>query len=68
MGSTEHNQPVQLQQCFFQENGGWYIHMTDEDIGPYADKADAQMALMYYSLRALWPDEKELRSFARNGS
>ena len=56
-----------LQKCFFQKNGNWYIHLPEKDIGPYDDKADAQMALMYYSVRALWPSEKQLRSFTRHG-
>ena len=56
-----------LQKCFFQKEGNWYIHMPEQDIGPYDDKADAQMALMYYSVRALWPSEKQLRSFTRHG-
>ena len=69
MASPAEKSPSQanLQQCFYIQDGRWYIHMPGQDIGPYDDKADAQMALMYYSVRALWPTEKELRTFARHG-
>ena len=56
-----------LQKCFYQKDGNWYIHMPEQDVGPYDDKADAQMALMYYSVRALWHSERQLRSFTRHG-
>ena len=67
MGSSAARKQHQLQQCFFQNDGSWFIHMPDQDIGPFDDKADAQMALMYFSLRAGWPNAKELRNFARHG-
>lgn len=63
--AIDHNH--QLQQCFFQRDGDWFIHMSEREVGPYEDKADAQMALMYYSVRAFWPTEKQLRNFARYG-
>ncbi len=56
-----------IQQCFFQQDGEWFIQMKREKVGPFGDKADAQMALMYYSIRALWPDDKQLRCFVREG-
>lgn len=59
--------PHSIQQCFYQKNGEWFIQMKQESIGPFADKSDAQMALMYYSVRTLWPDDKQLRCFARQG-
>lgn len=65
--STNTNSEDSVQQCFFHQNGEWFIQMKQEHIGPFADKMDAQMALMYYSIRALWPNDKELRRFARQG-
>jgi len=65
--NTTANAEDSVQQCFCQKNGEWFVQMKQELIGPYADKTDAQMALMYYSVRALWPTEKELRCFARQG-
>ena len=56
-----------IQQCFFKQGNEWFIQMKQESIGPFADKADAQMALMYYSVRALWPSDKQLRCFVRQG-
>lgn len=57
-----------VQQRFFKKREGWYVSIDDSKIaGPYADKADAQMALMYYNVRTLWPSAKQLREFVRQG-
>lgn len=57
-----------LKQRFFKTDGHWYVSSSnDESIGPFSDKADAQMALLYYSVRSFWPNPKQLREFARNG-
>jgi len=62
------NLAVNLQQRFFKRDGTWYINIDEQNIaGPYPDKADAQMALMYFSARTLWPTDKQLREFARIG-
>lgn len=53
---------------FCKRHGGWFIkHGDTEFAGPFADKADAQMALLYYSARQFWPNQKQLREFARRG-
>lgn len=53
---------------FCKRRAGWFVrHGPSEYAGPFADKADAQMALLYYSARLFWPDEKQLREFARRG-
>jgi len=57
-----------LQRCFHKRKSGWFVqHSEQNSAGPFADKADAQMAMLYYSARTLWPSEKQLREFARNG-
>lgn len=52
---------------FFRDQSGWFVNDSDCSHGPYADKAEAQTALMYYSLRTAWPTEKQLREFVRIG-
>ena len=57
-----------LQQRFYLRDGAWYVkHGDQSSAGPFADKADAQMAMLYFSARAFWPSEKQLREFARSG-
>ena len=59
---------LNLQQRFFKKHDGWYVNVdTDNYAGPYSDKADAQMALMYYNVRTFWPSAKQLRAFVRKG-
>ncbi|MBT8138800.1 MAG: hypothetical protein KJP25_03455 [Gammaproteobacteria bacterium] len=53
---------------FCKKHGGWFVrHGDTELIGPFTDKADAQMALLYFSARLFWPNDKQLREFARHG-
>jgi len=54
-----------LKQCFFHNGGEWFIKVNSESIGPFLDKADAQMALLYFNVKAFWPSDKQLRSFVR---
>jgi hypothetical protein len=56
-----------LQRSFLHREGGWYVEADKKLIGPFADKAEAQMALMYYKIRTCWPSAKQLREYARNG-
>ncbi len=49
---------------FFKRGDGWYYTTRENiDMGPYADKAEAQMALVYFIERTQWPDEKQLRAY-----
>ena len=48
---------------FVRSEGKWYIVTEEGRLGPYADKADAQLALLFYSQRLSKPSEKQLRSF-----
>ena len=57
-----------LQRCFHKSRGGWFVqHGECEKAGPFVDKAEAQMAMLYYSARMFWPSEKQLREFTRSG-
>ncbi|MBT8149535.1 MAG: hypothetical protein HKO71_07110 [Pseudomonadales bacterium] len=66
--SAEHSARIAVQQRFYLQNGAWFVKHNDQQAaGPFADKADAQMAMLYFSARAFWPNEKQLREFARSG-
>ncbi|MDB2409327.1 hypothetical protein N9W57_01725 [Pseudomonadales bacterium] len=57
-----------LKNCFFIRNGLWFVTNTqNEQAGPFSNKADAQMALLYYVGRTCWPSAKQLREFTRFG-
>jgi hypothetical protein len=59
-------QPNPLKNCFAIKNGAWFVtNANDEQAGPYSNKADAQMALVYYVARTCWPSAKQLREFTR---
>ena len=51
---------------FTQKNGSWFITDSNGHIGPFNDKSEAQLALVYYSYRTTWPTAKELRAFTRS--
>ncbi len=49
---------------FFKRDDGWYYTTRENvDMGPYGDKAEAQMALVYFIERTQWPDQKQLRAY-----
>jgi len=49
---------------FFRKDGAWFYQTRDcMDIGPFADKAEAQMALVYFIERTEWPTAKQLRNY-----
>ncbi len=57
-----------VQENFIFKKGNWFIIAENGmQVGPYADKADAQLALLYYKVRSFWPNDKELRKFGREG-
>jgi hypothetical protein len=57
-----------LKNCFSIKNGVWFVTNADnEQAGPYSNKSDAQMALVYYVAQTCWPSAKQLREFARGG-
>ncbi len=49
---------------FFKRDNGWfYTTRENVDMGPFDDKAEAQMALVYFIERTQWPDQKQLRAY-----
>jgi hypothetical protein len=57
-----------LKNCFSIKNGFWFVtNKRNEQAGPFNDKSEAQMALLYYVGRTCWPSAKQLREFSRLG-
>lgn len=62
-----------LKDIFIKDDKGWFIANPDNPQqdrkfkGPYADKAEAQMALCFFKTQLQWPSAKELRCFTRQG-
>ncbi|MBT5293208.1 MAG: hypothetical protein HOO01_07065 [Cellvibrionales bacterium] len=57
-----------LKNCFAIKNGRWFVtNKRNEQAGPFNDKSEAQMALLYYVGRTCWPSAKQLREFTRLG-
>lgn len=57
-----------LKNCFSIKNGAWFVTNADnEQAGPFSNKSDAQMALVFYVARTCWPSAKQLREFSRSG-
>lgn len=49
---------------FFRQSDAWYYSTREgSKMGPFADKSEAQMALVYFIERTQWPDEKQLRNY-----
>ncbi|MFK8018908.1 MAG: DUF6316 family protein [Pseudomonadales bacterium] len=49
---------------FFRKDAAWFYQTREGvDMGPFADKAEAQMALVYFIERTTWPDPKQLRNY-----
>lgn len=49
---------------YLHEDGKWYLR-TEKGVkkGPYNDKGEAQMALLYFRQRTRWPTPRQLRDF-----
>lgn len=57
-----------LKNCFSIKNGAWFVtNADDEQAGPFSNKSDAQMALVFYVARTCWPNAKQLREISRSG-
>lgn len=48
---------------YFAERGRWYFRTHGNVMGPFADKAEAQMAVLYFRQRLRWPSQRELHAF-----
>ena len=57
-----------LRNKFLRKEGCWYVMGDSNTVaGPYIDKAEAQIALAYFTAHHHWPSAKQLREFARCG-
>ena len=57
-----------LRNKFLRKEGCWYVMAEANTVaGPFSDKAEAQIALAYFSTHKQWPSAKQLREFARCG-
>jgi hypothetical protein len=48
---------------YFAERGRWYFRTHGNVMGPFADKAEAQMAVLYFRQRLKWPSQRQLQDF-----
>lgn len=48
---------------YFRERGKWYFRTHDSVMGPFCNKAEAQMAVQYFQLRLKWPSARQLHEF-----
>lgn len=48
---------------YFSERGKWFFRAHDSVMGPFHDKAEAQMAVLYFRQRLKWPNAKQLQEF-----
>lgn len=63
-GGSEANVLYTRSERFVKREEGWYYTTRENvDMGPYADKSEAQMALVYFIERTQWPDAKQLRAY-----
>ena len=53
---------------YFSERGHWYFRSQGSVSGPFADKAEAQMAVLYFRQRLKWPSRHQLREFMDPGA
>ncbi len=54
---------------FFRKAGTWFYQTREGvDMGPFSDKAEAQMALVSFIERTEWPTAKQLRTFISDRS
>lgn len=50
-------------ETYFSDHGKWYFHAHDSVMGPFRDKAEAQMAVLYFRQRMKWPNARQLHEF-----
>lgn len=48
---------------YFNDRGRWYVRTADNLMGPFWDKAEAQMAVLYFQQRLKWPNARQLQEF-----
>ncbi|MBP8926390.1 MAG: hypothetical protein KBG75_11070 [Pseudomonadales bacterium] len=55
-------------ESYFSDHGKWYFHTHDSVMGPFHDKAEAQMAVLYFRQRMKWPSARQLHEFMDVGT
>lgn len=54
---------------FFLQDRHWYFHTREGfDVGPFRDKNEAQLALMYFIEQAQWPEQRQLQKLVQQSS
>ena len=48
---------------YFAERGRWYFRNHGNVMGPFADKTEAQMAVLFFRQRLKWPNLRQLHEF-----
>ena len=48
---------------YFCERERWYFRTHGNVMGPFGDKAEAQMAVLYFRQRLKWPSLRQLHEF-----
>lgn len=52
---------------FFRVGTHWFFHTREGfDVGPFDDKNQAQLALVYFIDHNSWPSAKQLRAYIQN--
>lgn len=50
-------------EAYFSERGKWFFRGHDTVMGPFQDKVEAQMAVLYFQQRLKWPSHRQLHEF-----
>lgn len=54
---------------FFLRDRHWFFRTREGfDAGPFSDKNEAQLALLYFVERAQWPNKKQLQTLVQRSS
>lgn len=52
---------------FFRIGTHWFFHTREGfDVGPFDEKNQAQLALVYFIAHSSWPSAKQLRAYLQN--
>jgi hypothetical protein len=48
---------------YFSQRGKWFFRTHDGVMGPFHDRNEAQMAVLYFRQRLKWPNARQLHEF-----
>lgn len=48
---------------YFNERGKWFLRTHDGIMGPFHDRAEAEMAVRYFRRHLKWPNVMQLHEF-----